>query len=150
MKGLKIDQNTQVKLHFALMLEDGAVVDSTFNSDPAQLTLGDGNLPEHFEACLLGLEEGNQETFTLPPEKAFGQHNPSNVQRLPKASFEQDMENLQLGMIFGFNDPKGNEVPGVITNIEDKYVEVDFNHPLAGKTLQFKVEILAVEPATLH
>lgn len=149
MKGLKIDQATQVELHFALMLEDGAIVDSTFEGDAAQLTPGDGNLPEHFEACLFGLEEGSQETFTLTPEKAFGQHNPSNVQRLSKEAFK-DIENLEIGMMLGFNDPKGNEVPGVISDLEDAHVTVDFNHPLAGKTVQFKVEILKVEPITLH
>lgn len=150
MTGLKIDQGTQVELHFALMLEDGATVDSTFEGKSATLTLGDGNLPEHFEACLLGLEAGNEQTFTLPPEKAFGQHNPSNVQRLAKESFADELEQLEIGMIFGFTDPKGNEVPGVVSEIEESHVLIDFNHPLAGKNLKFKVQILNVTPVNLH
>ena len=149
MKDLKIGEGTQVKLHFSLLLEDGEVVDSTFNKEPATLIIGDGNLPEGFEACLFGLVEDDQKTFTVLPEKAFGQHNPSNVQQLARASFA-NIDELEKGMIIGFADKAGGELPGVITEINERQVEVDFNHPLAGRTLTFKVEILDVNPVTLQ
>lgn len=149
MKDLKIGEGIQVKLHFALLLEDGATVDSTFDKEPATLTIGDGNLPEGFESCLYGLVEGDKQSFTLLPEKAFGQHNPSNVQKVASTDFAK-LEELEVGMIMGFTDKAGGELPGVITEIDAQQVTVDFNHPLAGRTLTFKVEILTVAPATLQ
>ncbi len=149
MKDLKIGEGTQVKLHFSLLLDDGETVDSTFDKEPATLTIGDGNLPEGFESCLYGLVEGDQKTFTVLPEKAFGQHNPSNVQRVSRADFT-NIEELEEGMIMGFTDKAGGELPGVITEIDAQQVTVDFNHPLAGRTLTFKVEILDVNPVTLQ
>lgn len=149
MKDLKIDKGTQVLLHFALLLEDGEIVDSTFEKEPASLIIGDGNLPEGFESCIYGLVEGDQKTFTVLPEKAFGQHNPSNVQLLSRADFS-NIEDLEEGMIIGFTDKSGTELPGVIATIDERQITVDFNHPLAGRTLTFKVEILDVTPATLQ
>lgn len=149
MKNLKISAGTQVKLHFALLLEDGATVDSTFDKQPATLHIGDGNLPENFEKLIHGLEAGDEQTFTLPPEQAFGQHNPSNIQRLPSNSFD-NLDSLQQGMIIGFTDKAGNELPGLITAMDTQRVTVDFNHPLAGRTLTFKVQILDVNPITLQ
>lgn len=149
MNNLKISAGTQVSLHFALLLEDGETVDSTFEKEPARLTIGDGNLPEGFEACIHGLVAGDQKTFTVLPEKAFGQHNPSNVQRVARSEFST-IETLENGMIIGFKDKAGGELPGVVTAINDRQVTIDFNHPLAGRTLTFKVEILDVNPVTLQ
>ena len=80
MKELPIDQGTRVTLHFALRFTDGQEIDSTFDKAPASLEIGDENLPENFEAYLMGLKAGDRQTFEVPPEKAFGQHNPSNIQ----------------------------------------------------------------------
>ncbi len=98
MKDLKIGEGIQVKLHFALQLEDGETVDSTFDKEPATLTIGDGNLPEGFESCLYGLVEGDKKSFTVLPEKAFGQHNPSNVQRVSRADFT-NVDELEEGIL---------------------------------------------------
>lgn len=149
MKDLKIGEGTQVTLHFALHLEDGQPVDSTFDRDPANMTIGDGNLPEGFESCLYGLQAGEKQTFTVPPEKAFGQHNPSNIQMLARSDFA-NIDELQTGMILGFTDKAGGELPGVIAEIDEHQVKVDFNHPLAGRTLTFEVEILDVAPASVQ
>lgn len=149
MNDLKIGEGTQVTLHFALRLEDGQPVDSTFERDPALLVIGDGNLPEGFEACIHGLKAGDREAFTVLPEKAFGQHNPSNVQMLSRSDFA-NIDELQVGMILGFTDKAGGELPGVIAEINDQQVQVDFNHPLAGRTLTFEVEIIDVAPVSVQ
>ncbi|WP_027851540.1 FKBP-type peptidyl-prolyl cis-trans isomerase [Marinospirillum insulare] len=149
MNNLKISEGTQVKLHFALLLEDGETVDSTFEKEPATLTYGNGNLPEGFESCLQGLQAGDKKSFTVLPEQAFGQHNPSNIQQLALSTFS-NIDELEEGMIVGFTDKSGGELPGVILEINERQVEVDFNHPLAGRTLTFKVEIMDVTPVTLQ
>lgn len=143
----EIHEHSKVTLHFALKLEDGQVVDSTFERAPATLTMGDGNLPEGFEKHLLGLSEGDRRTVRVPPEDAFGQVNPANVQRFKSSDFAQHGE-LEPGMVISFEDASGAELPGVISAIEQGSVEVDFNHPLSGKALDFEVEIISVEAAT--
>lgn len=150
MNMLPVDQGTRVTLHFALSFPDGQVIDSTFDKTPATLEIGDGNLPEPFEAYLMGMQAGDRKRFDVPPEKGFGQHNPSNVQVFKRREFSADMV-LEKGVVVSFADARQSELPGVVSRVEGDEVTVDFNHPLAGSTLTFEVEIIDVEPAqTAH
>lgn len=140
---MQIEKGKQVTLHFALKLNDGQVVDTTFDKEPATLVVGDGNLPEGFEALLIGLEAGNKHSFTVAPEDAFAQKNPNNIQHMKRSDFAADME-LEVGLMVSFADANGAELPGVIKEVHDNLVIVDFNHPLAGEELIFDVEIVNV------
>lgn len=140
----QIHENSTVTLHFALRLQDGEVVDSTFEKAPATLTVGDGNLPEGFEKHLLGLSVGDRRTVNVAPEDAFGQFNPSNLQSFKRDQFAQAGD-LESGVVVSFQDASGSELPGVVSEIKGELVVVDFNHPLAGKELEFEVEILNIE-----
>ena len=144
----RIDEGMEVTLHFTLSLEDGTVVDSTRDKAPATFQVGDGNLPPGFEHPLKGLTAGETGRFEITPEHAFGQHNPQNIQLLKRDDFEG--EEPEVGMVMSFADAAGGELPGVIKAIEGEQVEVDFNHPLAGRTLTFEVDVLDVKPATTH
>jgi len=144
-----IGTTSRVTLHFSLSLEDGSVIDSNFDQTPATLSIGDGNLPLGFEEHLLGMSGGQKASFTVLPEKAFGQHNPSNIQHVKRNSFAADMA-LSEGLVVSFADANKGELPGVIQTIGEDEVTVDFNHPLAGKSLIFKVEIVAVENLALE
>ncbi|GAA3569863.1 MULTISPECIES: FKBP-type peptidyl-prolyl cis-trans isomerase [Marinobacter] len=146
MKGLAVDKGTRVTLNFALKFTDGQVIDTTFDKEPASLEIGDDNLPENFEAYLMGMSAGERGDFEVPPEKGFGQHNPSNVQMFQRSDFSADMV-LEPGVMISFADARQSELPGVVSKVEGDQVTVDFNHPLAGRTLIFEVEILDVEPA---
>lgn len=149
---LSIGPGTQVTLHFAIKMDDGSVVDSTFDGAPATFSVGDGKLLPGFEEVLVGLDAGDEATFNIPPEKGFGQRNPGNIQKIPRASFADDME-LEEGLMVSFADAQNTELPGLIAEIGDKNVSVDFNHPLAGRDLQFEVRIIAVavcESAAKH
>ncbi|MEN0108814.1 MAG: FKBP-type peptidyl-prolyl cis-trans isomerase [Pseudomonas sp.] len=141
---VRIGPDKQVTLHFALNLENGDVVDSTFDKKPATFKVGDGNLLPGFEAKLFGLKAGDQRTLQVEPENAFGQPNPQNVQVMPRSQFA-DME-LSEGLLVIFNDAANTELPGVVKAFDDNQVTIDFNHPLAGKTLNFQVEIIEVKP----
>ncbi|RDH45526.1 FKBP-type peptidyl-prolyl cis-trans isomerase [Zooshikella ganghwensis] len=142
----RIGSHSVVELHFALKLEDGSVVDSTFEKQPAKFTMGDGNLLPGFEQALLGLPEGVRQELLIKPEQGFGMPNPNNVQKIKKDQFAQDME-LTEGLMVSFADANKAELPGVIKTFDEQWVWVDFNHPLAGKTLTFDVQIIAVRPA---
>ncbi|MFJ9991676.1 peptidylprolyl isomerase [Pseudomonas putida] len=139
----RIGQNTEVTLHFALHLENGDTVDSTFDKAPAVFKVGDGNLLPGFEAALFGFKAGDERKLTIAPENAFGQPNPQNVQVMPRSQFD-GME-LSEGLLVIFNDAANTELPGVVKAFDDNQVTIDFNHPLAGKTLNFEVKILDVK-----
>ena len=139
-----IGPGKRVTLQFELRLENGDVIDSGFAKAPVSFVFGDGNLMPGFEQALLGLEAGARREFTLPPEQAFGAVNEDNVQRFPAYQFPADLV-LSEGLMIDFSDKAGNAQAGVIRKFDARYVEVDFNHPLAGRTIVFTVHIHAVE-----
>ena len=144
-----ITEGSVVTLHFSLMLKDGEIIDSTFNEEPAIFTVGDGTLFSGFEESVIGLRKGAKEVFTILPEKGFGQHNPSNIQIISRDQFGDDIE-LEEGLVLSFADAQNTELPGVVTEFDERNVTVDFNHPLSGKDILFEVEIISVEPALKH
>jgi FKBP-type peptidyl-prolyl cis-trans isomerase SlpA len=143
MTDIQIAPGTEITLHFALSIVDGDVVDSTFDAKPATFIFGDGSLLPSVEAKLLGLTAGVSESYSLAPEEAFGQRNPANIQRFPRSQFAADMA-LEKGLVISFADAARAELPGVVSEVTDESVMVDFNHPLAGLNLLFRVEILKV------
>ena len=149
MRDLTIGPGTKVTLHFALRLQDGEVIDSNFERDPATFVVGDGNLLPGFEKAMFGLAEGDKETFTITPEQGFGQRNPNNLQEFPRSEFAPDME-LKEGLVLSFTDAQKTELPGVVSHFDENLVIVDFNHPLAGRDIVFDVAILKIEPVQVH
>ena len=143
MTDIRIANNCQVTLHFAIKLDNGDVVDSTFDKAPATFKVGDGNLLPGFEQALFGLKGGDQRSLPIAPEQGFGQPNPQNVQVMPRSQFK-DME-LAEGLLVIFNDAANTELPGVVKAFDEAQVTIDFNHPLAGKALTFDVEIIEVK-----
>lgn len=141
----RIGAATQVTLHFAIKLDNGNVVDSTFDKQPATFTVGDGSLLPGFEQALYGLKAGDKRSLPIGPEQGFGQGNPQNIQVMPRAQFA-DME-LSEGLLIIFNDAANAELPGVVKAFDANQVTIDFNHPLAGKDLTFDVEIIDVNAA---
>ncbi len=140
-----ISQGSRVVLHFRLKLDDGNEVDSTWDKTPAEFVMGDGNLPAGFEEVIEGMVAGQEKSSVILPEKAFGMPNPNNIQRLPRSQFAEDIE-LEEGLVMSFSDAANTELPGVIRSFNEQQVEVDFNHPLAGRELIFEVRIIRVEP----
>ena len=140
----EITRNSQVTLHFSVALEDGAIIDSNFEGSPARFTMGDGSLLSGFEDVLIGMSVGQENSFLITPEHGFGQHNPSNLQTIKRKQFAPDMA-LSVGLVVSFADAAKGELPGVISSLNDDEVIVDFNHPLAGKAILFKVQIIEVQ-----
>lgn len=146
---LPIQAGMQVTLFFALRLSDGETIDSNFEQQPATFVVGDGNLLPGFERVLMGLCAGERKTFEIPPEQAFGQRNPNNMQKIERRLFSADL-NLEQGLVVNFADAQNSELPGVVADLDEHWVTVDFNHPLAGQSIEFDVHIVNVQPATSH
>jgi len=149
MRELAVGPGTKVTLHFALQLENGDIVDSNFEREPAVFTVGDGNLLPGFEKALFGMYEGDHKTLVIKPEEGFGQRNPNNVQEIPRSQFNAELE-LAEGLMLSFADAQKTELPGVVQKFDDEVVIIDFNHPLAGRDILFEVAILKIEPVQVH
>jgi FKBP-type peptidyl-prolyl cis-trans isomerase SlpA len=149
MDDLMISEGTRVTLNFALVLDDGSEIDSNFEREPASFSVGDGSLLPGFERALFGLKSGDEATLEILPEEGFGQPNDNNLQTIKRDQFDVGSE-LEAGMVFSFADAAGGELPGVVKTFDADEVTVDFNHPLAGRTLSFRVAIHNVEVAELH
>lgn len=145
----RIAHGSQVALHFSVALENGVEIDNTRSyPEPVSLVIGDGNLLEGFEKALLGLRAGDRRTVHLPPEDAFGPWNPDNVQLFDTVQFVKTGEGRpEVGTMMEFQDKGGGTLAGVVKTVNDDKVEVDFNHPLAGRNVVFEVEIAKVTPA---
>jgi len=141
---LRAGPEMRITLNFAVRLMDGTELDSTFGREPASFVWGDESLLPGFERALLGLKAGDKRSVYIEAENGFGAYNPDNVQQFRSDEFDDAVE-LSVGVVVNFRDAAGAELPGVITLMEDDWVTVDFNHPLAGRDLTFEVEIIAVE-----
>ena len=144
-----VSEGTRVFLNFSLTLEDGSEVDSNFSADPVDFVIGDGSLLPGFERLLFGMSPGDRQIFSVTPEDAFGMPNDNNVQEIGRDHFDDDVE-LEIGLMFSFADAGGGELPGLIIDFDEEWVTVDFNHPLAGRTILFDVLVHRVEAAELH
>ena len=142
-KNTPIGPGTRVTLRFSLQLTNGHVVDST-GSTAATFVVGDGNLLPGFELAMFGMQAGASDRLSIPASQGFGEHLEANLQRLRRGQFPVNME-LAEGLMMSFADKTDSELPGVINKIQGDSIEVDFNHPLAGKDLIFEVDILEVE-----
>ena len=144
MSGLSIGPQTRVTLFFSLALADGKQMDSIVGKSPAQFVPGDGNLLPAFEAVLAGLQAGERRQFVIPAAEAFGLRREENLKRVPRERFPPDVE-LVPGLVISFGAAEGGELPGVIHRLMGDMIEVDFNHPLAGRDILFDVDIVAVD-----
>ena len=138
-----IGPGTKVTLNFSLSLATGELIDST-QGNAATFEVGDGSLMPGFESAMFGLRAGQSAELSIPPQHGFGEPNDDNVHMLKRQEFSAELE-LSAGLVVSFADGEGGERPGVVTRLFDEIVEVDFNHPLAGKDLTFAVEIVEVQ-----
>lgn len=152
--GPAIGPGSKVSLHFSLALETGETIDSNFDGPAASLVIGDGTMLPGFEEALMGLKSGAEIAVLLPEQQAFGALNPKNIQQFPVEKFshiiEDDLIPAQPGSVVSFKDPGGFDLPGVILTIDETLVKVDFNHPLAGKSIKFCAKIVNVIPADIN
>ena len=143
MTDVQITIGSRVTMHFSLKLSYGMLVESSFDDQPLSFVVGDGTLDKGLELALIGLREGDHQVLTLMPGQAFGMRDETAVQRVEKSRFPADMQ-LEPGQIVGFSGPDCEELAGAVLELQDQHVKVDFNHPLAGNDVIFRVKILSV------
>lgn len=142
-----ITNEAYLTLHYRLATMDGVDIVTTFQGNPATLQLGKGQLSPFLEDCLIGLAEGTQKTFELAPEKAFGPRNPDLIQRVSRATLDENSTpdaNYAVGDLVDFAAPGGGRFAGILREINADGALFDFNHPLAGQSVRFEVKIIGI------
>lgn len=143
---MQIAERTVVSIHYKLTNDAGETLDSSEGGDPLVYLQGFGNLIPGLEKALLGKNAGDHVEVRVEPGEAYGEHDPQLIQQVPRRAF-QGVSEVKAGMRFQAQGPNGPSSV-VITRVVGDMVTVDGNHPLAGQTLNFAVDITDVRAAT--
>jgi FKBP-type peptidyl-prolyl cis-trans isomerase SlyD len=138
-----------VALHYTLRDNEGELIDGSDQGDPLYYLHGAENLVPGLESALEGRRVGDKLSVTVPPDEAYGERQGPGPQAVPRDAFPEDAE-LEEGMPFSVENEEGEEIDLWISRVEDDQVFVDVNHPLAGMTLCFDVEVMSVRDATVE
>ncbi len=148
---MKIEKNKVVVIVYEVKV-DGTVVDKMTEDRPLDYIHGGNMLLPKFEEVLEGKEEGYEFGFSLGPADAYGEYDGDRIVEIPKTAFVVDGklhdEVLAIGNMVPMYNGEGQVVPGKVTGVKDEVVVMDFNHPMAGKTLDFSGKVLSVRDVT--
>jgi FKBP-type peptidyl-prolyl cis-trans isomerase SlyD len=131
--------NQTVKIMFEVKV-DGVVVDGSRSKKPFEFNYGVGQLIPGLEARIVNMKAGEAATILVPAAEAYGEYDPKGIQTLPMEDFA-NIEKLYVGLQIQGEDEDGQPIQIIVKEITDKTVVVDFNHPLAGKDLEYKIKI---------
>ena len=143
---MQIEANKVVTLNYTLKDDDGNLIDQSSDGSFKYLH-GAGNIIPGLESALAGKSEGDQLSVTVPPEQAYGVRDESRIESVPRNMFPSDIE-IQPGQEFHAQGPEGQVISIVVVAVEGDTVKVDGNHPLAGQSLNFDVQVVGVRDAT--
>jgi len=147
MSSPQIAADTVVAIHYTLTLDSGDEVDSSRGAEPLLYLHGHGNIVPGLESELATHQVGDRLMVSVPAEQGYGEREDEATQRVPRSAFPAAAD-LQPGMQFGVQDDAGNVRPVWVVEVEADAVVLDLNHPLAGETLHFEVEVVSIRPAT--
>jgi len=132
-----------VKINYKVSLEDGLVVDSSTVDAPLQFTIGSGQIIPGVENAVLGMKVGDADTVTVIPEEAYGPRRDEMIGQVKRTDFPPEIE-LEIGRQLSMPQPNGGFLPVKIVAMDDSMVTLDANHPLAGETLTFELELIEI------
>jgi FKBP-type peptidyl-prolyl cis-trans isomerase SlyD len=144
---MPLKENQVVSINFTLKDNDGNIIQATTKEEPFSFLSGNEQILPKLEENIGGMLIGSKKTVVLDPENAYGNFSESAVRTVNKSEFPEGTE-LKVGMGYYADTPDGKQLPFTIKNIEGENITLDFNHPLAGKTLTFEVELLNLRDAT--
>jgi FKBP-type peptidyl-prolyl cis-trans isomerase SlyD len=140
---MKIGPDTVVSISYNLYDEEGKLLEATTPEDPFIFAFGREMIVPGLERALEGMEPGQSIDVTVAPEDAYGPREPGLVQQIPRAQFPDDVD-LEVGMQYRAVTDAGNLIIFAVVGLDDQNVEIDLNHPLAGETLRFEVQVVEV------
>lgn len=140
----KISDGAKVSLEYTLTLEDETVLESNVGREPMTYEQGAHEIVPGLEKALEGLKKGEKKRVVVKPEDAYGEVDPKAFQEVKKSIIPEKAR--KVGMQLEAKSPDGQSMFPVVTAVKEETVTLDFNHPLAGKTLIFNVTVLDVRP----
>ena len=143
---MDVGPNTMVTMDYKVSKENGEVLESSETTGPIDIVYGVGSIVPGLEKEMLGMKIGDKKNVTVPPAEAYGERSDEAVGNVPRENFPEDRE-LEVGMMFNLRKEDGTIMFATIMEVLDNELKMDFNHPLAGETLKFDIEIKEVKDA---
>lgn len=133
----------RVKVHYTGTLDDGTVFDSSREGEPIEFELGSGEVIDGFDRAVIGLEEGASREVRLEPDEAYGQRSDDLVIDVDRDDLPEDLD-PEVGQTLAVEGADGEEMAAWVAEVGEDAITVDLNHPLAGRSLTFEVELLEI------
>lgn len=139
----EVKNGDTVRIHYTGTLADGSVFDSSEGRDPLEFTVGSGQVIAGMDAGLPGMAVGDKKRLEIPSADAYGPLNPEARQAIPREGIPDDIP-LELGTQLQMQSPEGHVLPVTVVEVSESTVTLDANHPLAGKDLNFEIELVSI------
>lgn len=138
-----VEKGLFVSVEYKGTLENGDVFDTSHGRAPLEVKVGAGQLIKGFEDALMGMALNDKKTVTLEPDQAYGHRSEDMVHSFTREEIPAEL-NPQVGQTVGLTTQDGQQIPAHIVEVTDEQVTVDLNHPMAGKTLTFEIEVVGI------
>ena len=139
----KVKDNDKVSVHYTGTLDNGEVFDTSKDREPLSFTVGQGQMIPGFENAVKGMGLNETKSVTIPPEDAYGELRPEMVQEISKEQLPPDLK-PHVGQQLASQLPSGEQIVVTVKEIGDENITIDANHPLAGKELNFEIEVVEI------
>lgn len=141
---MTIKKGDKVKVEYTGTLDDGTVFDSSEkHGKPLEFEVGAGHVIKGLDESMIGMKKGEEKELTLKSSEAYGDPNPKLVRNVPRDKIPKEPE-PKAGMMLIMQTQDGRKFPAMIKEVNDTEVTLDLNHPLAGKTLHFKIKVVEI------
>jgi peptidylprolyl isomerase len=139
----QVQDGDTVKVHYTGKLDDGTVFDTSREREPLQFTIGKGKIIKGFEQAIIGMKPGESKTINVPMDKAYGPHREELIVVIEKKQFPAHVV-AKVGQQLRIRQPGGQTILVMVTDVSELNVTLDANHPLAGKDLNFDIELIEI------
>lgn len=137
-------EGDKVRIHYTGRLDDGTVFDTSENRDPLEFKVGEGRVIPGFEEAVVGMDEGEEKTATIPAEQAYGPRRNDLLIAVEREALPEDVD-PEVGQQLQMRANDGQTVPVRVADVDEEKVVLDANHPLAGRDLTFDIHLVAVD-----
>lgn len=148
---MAVEKNNKVTIEYEGRFDnkDGEIFDSSEGKPPLTFVSGVGMVVPGFDNAVMGMEKGEEKEVTLTPDQAYGEYKDEMKQKIPRKALPPEQV-PEKGMMLGIATPQGQQIPAKIIEVDDEDITVDINHPLAGKTLFFKIKLIDYEKVDME
>jgi len=141
---MAVKKGDKVKIEYTGTLNDGTVFDSSDKHDaPLEFEVGAGQVIPGFENAVIGMKKGEEKDFRIPPAEAYGERKEEMMKKVPRSQIPEG-DKIKAGSVLIAQAPNGAQIPLRVVKADEKEVTLDFNHPLAGQALNFKIKVVNV------